>query len=118
LTAAKEVPVHQRWKAFWARLFGGSRAWSRRDKVLEYVVHRVDDGAPLREVIHEEYVRRMATQSEIERVLADPKVLQGARERMRRDPGFEGMTARPAPRANQPAATTPVGRPDGGTDGL
>jgi hypothetical protein len=46
--AAKEVPMPEKWKAFWARLFGGSYGWSRRDKVLEYVVHRIDDGAHVR----------------------------------------------------------------------
>ena len=114
--AAKEVPMHEKWKAFWARLFGGSHGWSRKDKVLEYVVHRIDDGASVREVVQEEYVRRTATQSEIERILADPRIIEGARERMRRELRFEDLTSRKTSRANRPEGTTEVGRPEDGAD--
>lgn len=113
---AKEVPMYGEWKTFWARLFGGSHGWSRRDKVLEYVVHRIDDGANVREAVQEEYVRRMATQIEIERILADPRIIEGARERMRRELSFEDLPSRRAPRANRPEATTEVRWPEDGTN--
>ena len=108
--------MHEKWKAFWARLFGGSHGWSRRDKVLEYVVHRIDDGAHVREVVQEEYVRRMATQSEIERILADPRIIEGARERMRRELRFEDLTSRKTSRANRAEGTTELRRPEDGAD--
>jgi hypothetical protein len=94
--------MYEKWKAFWARLFGGSQGWSRRDKVLEYVVHRIDDGAHVSEVVQEDYVRRMATQSEIGGILADPRVIEGARERMRRELRYEDLTSRRTSRANLP----------------
>ena len=87
----------ERWKAFWARLFGPSGGWGGREKVLEYVAHRVDDGAPLQEVVREEYVRRMATREEIERILSDPRILEGVREQVRRDLRFEEASPRRAP---------------------
>lgn len=82
-------------RSFWARVFarlfgGGSSRWARRDKVLEYIVHRVDSGASLRDVVQEEYVRRTTTGDEVDRILSDPRIVQTARERMRRDLEFEG----------------------------
>ena len=105
----EEVLGYERWKAFWARLFGSSFGWTRRDKVLEYVLRRVGDGAGLQEVVQEEYVRRMATRYEMERILTDPRIIGSAREGMRRDPGLERMSPRRTTRVEQPDAKPKVG---------
>lgn len=97
-------------KVFWRRLFGGSPNWSRREKVLEYVAYRLDAGAHLQEVVREEYVRRMATREEVERILTDPRVIEGARERMRRDLRFEEMPLWRTSRVDRPGPTPKIGR--------
>jgi len=109
--------VHERWKAFWARLFGRSNRRSRREeKVLEYVVYRIHNGARLQEVVQEEYVRRMVAKNELERMLADPRIVEGLRERLRRGLKFEDMPPRRTSRGDRPGFTTKGGRwPEDGT---
>ena len=42
-------------QSFWDRIFFGSHGDSERErKVREYIIHRVGDGAHLREVLQEE----------------------------------------------------------------
>jgi len=53
--------VAEKKRSFWDKLFGTNNRSGRQDKVLEYVIHRIEDGANLREVLQEEYVRRNAT---------------------------------------------------------
>lgn len=72
-------------KGFWARLFGGSGRSIRQDKVLQYIVHRMNEGANLQDVVEEEYVRRNASRNEIDQTLSDPEVIEAARERMQKD---------------------------------
>lgn len=69
-------------KSFWARLFGAPRRSVREQKVLEYIVHRTNEGVPLREVVKEEYVRRNLSRSQIEDIKSDPRLVEAARERM------------------------------------
>ena len=49
--------------SFWDRLFGTYPSW-REEKVLEYIIHRLGDGAHLRHVMQEQYVRRCASPEE------------------------------------------------------
>lgn len=72
-------------RSFWDRIFGTKNRSGRQDKVLEYVIHRIEDGANLREVLQEEYVRRNATAEEIESILENPRLIQAAGEQMRED---------------------------------
>ena len=72
-------------RSFWDRLFGTNNRSGRQDKVLEYVIHRIEDGANLREVLQEEYVRRNATAEEIQSILENPRLVQAAGEQMRED---------------------------------
>ena len=53
-------------------LFGYGHSESK-DKVLEYVAHRLNDGAHLRDVLQEEYVVRNSTQAEREEIRVDPR---------------------------------------------
>ncbi len=69
-------------KSFWARLFSSSRRSAREEKVLEYIVHRMNEGVPLREAVEEEYVRRNLSRSQIEDIKSDPRLVEAARERM------------------------------------
>ena len=55
----------------------------RQEKVLEYTIHRIEDGTTLREVLQEEYVHRNATSKEIRRILENPKLVQAAGEQPR-----------------------------------
>jgi hypothetical protein len=69
-------------KSFWDRLFGGSQSSAREQKVLEYVVHRMNQGVDLVDVVGEEYVRRNASGREIEDILSNPRIVEAAREHL------------------------------------
>lgn len=69
-------------KSFWARIFGGSASSAREEKVLNYIVHRLNEDANLHDVVEEEYVRRNATRSQINDIISDPRIVEAARERL------------------------------------
>ncbi len=75
----------ERRRSFWDRLFGTNNRSGRQEKVLEYVIHRIEDGANLREVLQEEYVRRNASAEEVQRILENPKLIEAAGEQLRED---------------------------------
>ena len=50
--------------------------------VLEYVVHCLGDGAHLRDVMQEEYVRHLVSPGEIEEILGNPRLIEVARKKM------------------------------------
>ncbi len=70
---------------FFERLFSSSHNTEREKKVLEYIIHRIGDGAHLRDVLGEQYVRRNASPDEIEQILENPKLVEAAHEQMRSD---------------------------------
>ena len=72
-------------RSFWDRLFGTNNRSGRQDKVLEYVIHRIEDGANLREVLQEEYVRRNASTEEVQTILENPRLIEAAGEQLRED---------------------------------
>ena len=72
-------------RSFWDRLSGTNNRSGRQDKVFEYVTPRVQDGANLREVLQEEYVRRNATTEEVQRILENPRLIEAAGEQLRED---------------------------------
>ena len=71
--------------SIWDKLFSRPHHYERERKVFEYVCHRVGAGAHLRDVLQEEYVRRNASQTEIEEILSDPRLIETAHEKMRDD---------------------------------
>jgi len=77
--------VAERKRSFWDRLFGTNNQSGRQQRLLEYIVHRVKDGANLQEVLQEEYVRRNATSEEVGKVLENPKLIEAAGEQLRED---------------------------------
>jgi hypothetical protein len=67
---------------FWKILPSRRASTEREQKVLEYVCHRVGEGAHLRDVMQEEYVRRNASSNEIQDILVNPKLVETAHEKM------------------------------------
>ncbi len=77
--------VAEKRRSFWDRLFGTNNRSGRQEKVLEYVIHRIEDGANLREVLQEEYIRRNTTAEEVQRILENPRLIEAAGEQLRED---------------------------------
>jgi hypothetical protein len=77
------VPEH---RPFLERLmFGrqrGPRAQREEEKVLQYIIHRVDEDAGLHDVLQEPYVRRICSQGEIDEVVMNPELVHHCRERL------------------------------------
>ena len=71
-------------RSFWQRLFGGrgSSLSQRQQKVLGYVIGRMNEGIPLPEVLEEEYVRRNSSQTEIDEIVRSPELIEAAREQL------------------------------------
>jgi hypothetical protein len=61
--------------------FGGhpSRA-EREEKVLRYIIHRIDEEVPFHEVLEEPYVRRNCSQDEIDEIRSNPDLVHACRE--------------------------------------
>ena len=72
-------------QSFRELLLSGQASTEREKKVLEYICHRVGNGAHFREVIQEEYVRRSASPQEVQDLLDNPRLIETAREKMRTD---------------------------------
>jgi hypothetical protein len=71
--------------SLWQRLFGSrgtSSLSQRQEKVLHYIIARINEGAPLQEVLQEEYVRRNCSQPEIEQIIRSPELIGAAREQL------------------------------------
>ena len=71
--------------SFWRRFFGRRGTSSlnqRQEKVLQYIVGRMKEGAPLQGVLQEEYVRRNTSRAELEQVIRSPELIGAAREQL------------------------------------
>jgi hypothetical protein len=79
---------------FWERLmFGrehGPRA-EREEKVLQYIIHRVDADAELHDVLQESYVRRNCSQEEIGEIIMNPELVHHCREHLEHVFGSEEL---------------------------
>jgi hypothetical protein len=78
------IPMSEQ-RSFWQRLFGraGNSSLSpRQQKVSDYIIARMEKDVPFRQVLEEDYVRRNASQAEIERIVSSPEFLETARERL------------------------------------
>ena len=72
-------------RSFWQRFFGGrggSSLSQRQQKVLEYIIQRMGQDAPLQEIVQEEYVRRNSSRAEVERIVASPEFIEAARQQL------------------------------------
>ena len=72
-------------RSFWDRIFSIHHHSDREEKVLEYVIHRLGDGASLEDAIREEYVRRHASPDEVQEILDTPRLVEAIREKMEED---------------------------------
>jgi hypothetical protein len=72
-------------RSFWDRLFSTHQPSQREERVVEYIIHRLGDGAHLADVLQEEYVRRNASSREIEEISSDPRLVEAAREHLNED---------------------------------
>ena len=62
--------------------FGSSNRAEREEKVLQYIIHRMNEETPLHDVIRGDYVRRNCTQDEIYKILNDPELVHACREQL------------------------------------
>jgi len=76
-------------RSFWDILLGPYPS-EREVKVLEYIIHRLGDGAHLEEIVQEEYVRRYASPEEVSDILENPRLVEGARKKIEED--FEELS--------------------------
>ncbi|MDQ3863028.1 MAG: hypothetical protein M3317_05945 [Actinomycetota bacterium] len=79
------MPESSEKRSFWERLLSTHRTSEREERVAEYIIHRLGDGALLSDVVKEEYVRRNASPLEIEEICSDPRLVEAAREYLERD---------------------------------
>ncbi|MDQ3791840.1 MAG: hypothetical protein M3341_04220, partial [Actinomycetota bacterium] len=84
-------------RSFWDRLFSIEYHSAREERVIEYITHRLGEGAGLQEILGEEYVRRNASPAEVDEICSNPRLVEAARERMEQDFGSEELdpTRRP-----------------------
>ena len=72
-------------RSFWDRLFSIEYHSAREERVIEYIIHRLGEGASLQDIVQEEYVRRNASPVEVEEICSNPRLVEAARERMQQD---------------------------------
>jgi len=89
--------VNEEKRSFWDKLFSRPHHYEREQKVLEYICHRIGDGAHLKDIIQEEYVRRNASPAEIEQILDNPRLVEAAHEEMRKDFSSGNLEPKPPP---------------------
>jgi hypothetical protein len=70
-------------RPFWEQLMlgrvGDPRA-EREEKVLRYIVHRLNEEAHFRDVLQKTYVRRNCTQEKIDELVRNPELVRARRE--------------------------------------
>jgi hypothetical protein len=72
-------------RSFWDRLFTLEYHSVREERVVEYIIHRLGEGASLQEILREEYVRRNASPVEVDEICSRPELVQAAREHMEQE---------------------------------
>ena len=88
-------------RSFWEKVFGSPYPDEGELRVREYIIHRVREGAHLRDVLQEEYVQRNASQVEVEEILEDPALVRAAHEQLEEDLSSEELAPTPPPSADQ-----------------
>jgi hypothetical protein len=62
--------------------FGNPSRAEREEKVLRYIIHRINEDADLHEVLLEPYVQRNCSQEEIDEIVNNPELVHAAREQL------------------------------------
>jgi hypothetical protein len=91
-------------QTFWDRFFGGRLSGGnyqeeRERRVIEYIIHRIGEGARLGDVVQEEYVRRHASPDEVRDILDSPELIEAAHEKLREDFSSGRLDPKPPPSA-------------------
>ena len=72
-------------RSLWGQLFLSSPAHvEHEEKVLNYIIHRIDEDADLHQVLQEPYVCRHCTQAEIEEIMSSADLVHACREHLER----------------------------------
>ena len=77
---SEDEPTREPFLKKW--FFGSAERAEREEKVLQYIIHRMNDGAPLHEVMQEDYVRRNCSQSKIHELVNAPEVVHACRAQL------------------------------------
>jgi hypothetical protein len=79
----------------------GPRA-EREEKVLRYIVHRLDEEeVRLHDVLQETYVRRNCTQEMVDEIIRNPELVHACRESLERVFGSGELDPRKRPAASR-----------------
>jgi hypothetical protein len=72
-------------RSLWGQLFLSSPAHvEHEEKVLHYIIHRIEQDADLHEVLQEPYVSRNCSQAEIEEIVSSADLVHACREHLER----------------------------------
>jgi hypothetical protein len=55
---------------------------AREEKVLRYIIHRINEDANLQDVLREPYVQRYCSQGEIDEIEGNPELVHASREHL------------------------------------
>jgi hypothetical protein len=70
-------------RSLWGQLFQISPARvEHEEKVLHYIIHRIDQDADLHEVLREPYVRRNCSQAEIDEIASSADLVHACRKHL------------------------------------
>ena len=70
-------------RSLWGQLFSSSPAQvEHEEKVLQYIIHRIDQDADLHEVLQEPYVQRTCSHAEIDEIASSADVVHAARKHL------------------------------------
>ncbi len=70
-------------QSLWGQLFLSSPAQvEHEEKVLQYIIHRINQDADLHEVLQEPYVRRNCSPAEIGEITSGPELVHAARKHL------------------------------------
>jgi hypothetical protein len=81
-------------RSFWQRLFGRTKVsplTQRQERVLRYVIGRIDEGVPLQDALEEGYVRRNCSRMEINQIAGSPDLVEAARKQMEESLGSDEL---------------------------
>jgi hypothetical protein len=63
--------------------FGSSPSRAeRQEKVLRYIIHRINEDTDLQDVLREPYVQHNCSQTEIDEIESNPELVHACREHM------------------------------------
>jgi hypothetical protein len=72
-------------RSLWGQLFLSSPAHvEHEEKVLHYIIHRIEQDADLHEVLQEPYVSRNCSQAEIEEIVSSADLVHACRGHLER----------------------------------